>query len=47
MVFYLHGDDFGVKYWRKSDANYLFNTIGKTFRYTVEIEGKNYNGLTL
>ena len=40
-------DDFGIKYWSKSDAEHLCNAIGKSFRYIVDYEGKNYCGLTL
>ena len=40
-------DDFGIKYWSKEDANHLCNVIGANFRFTVDMEGKNYCGLTL
>ena len=40
-------DDFGVKYWSKSDADHLCNAITANFRYTVDKEGTNYCGLTL
>jgi len=40
-------DDFGIKYWSKEDADHLENALGKTFKYTVDREGKNYCGLTL
>jgi len=40
-------DDFKVKYWSKEDADHLYNAIGTNFRYAVNIEGKNYSGLTL
>ena len=40
-------DDFGIKYWSKSDAEHLFNAIRKNFRFTVDYEGNNYCGLTL
>ena len=47
MKFCLCVDDFGIKYWSKSDAEHLCNAIGKNFRCTVDHEGKNYCGLTL
>jgi len=40
-------DDFGVKYWSKEDADHLCNSLGKTFKYTTDYEGKHYCGLTL
>jgi hypothetical protein len=40
-------DDFGIKYWSKEDADHLCNVIGANFRYTVDLEGKNYCGLIL
>lgn len=39
--------DFGVKYWSKSDADHLCNSVRANFRYAVDKEGKNYCGLTL
>ena len=39
-------DDFGVKYWSKDDWDHLCNSLGKTFKYTTDLEGKNYCGLT-
>lgn len=40
-------DDFGVKYWSKSDADHLCNAVGATFRYTVDMTGSHYCGLEL
>ena len=40
-------DDFGVKYWSKSDADHLCNAVGRNYKYTVDMEGKNYCGLIL
>jgi len=40
-------DDFGVKYWSKEDADHLCHAIGSHFKYTVDIEGKNYCSLSL
>ena len=40
-------DDFGIKFWDKSDADHLCNAVGANFRYTVDKEGSNYCGLTL
>ena len=39
-------DDFGIKYWSKDDRDHLLNSIGHTFKYTTDLEGKNYCGLT-
>ena len=46
-IFCLCVDDFGVKHWSKQDAQHLCNAVGANFRYTVDIEGNNYCGLTL
>ena len=40
-------DDFGVKYWSKSDADHLCNAVGANFQYTTDMEGKNYCGLLI
>ena len=40
-------DDFGVKYWSKEDKDHLYNSLGKTFKYTTYYKGKNYFGLRL
>ena len=46
-IFCLCVDDFGVKCWSKQDAQHLCNAVGANFRYTVDMEGSNYCGLTL
>ena len=40
-------EDFGVKHCSKEDKDHLWNSLGKTFKYTTDYEGKNYCGLTL
>ena len=47
IKFCLCVDNFGIKYQSKSDTEYLFNAIGKNFRFTVDYEGNNYCSLTL
>ena len=36
-----------MKVWSKEDADHLCNAIGDNFRCTVDMEGKNYCGLTI
>ena len=36
-----------MKYWSKKDTNYLYNAIGTNFRFTVDIERKDYYRLSL
>ena len=36
-----------MKYWSKKDTNYLYNAIGTNFRFTVDIERKDYYILSL
>lgn len=40
-------DYFGVKFWSKEDKEHLCTSLGKTFKYTTDFEGKNYCGLRL
>ena len=40
-------DDFGIKYWSKKDAKHSYNALGANYCYTVDLEGKNYYGLSL
>ena len=40
-------DDFGIKYYSKSDAQHLLDSIGKNYKYTTDWTGRNYCGLTL
>ena len=40
-------DDFRVKYWSKEDKDHMYNSLGKTFKYTTDYEGNNYCGLRL
>ena len=47
IVFCLCIDDFRIKYQSKLDTDYLYNSVGANFRYTVDKEEKNYYNLTL
>ena len=38
-------DNFGVKYFSKSDAQHLLDSLRKHYKYTTDWEGKNYCGL--
>ena len=40
-------DDFGVKYFKKEDAEHLLNAIGSKYNYTVDWGGTNYCGLNI
>ena len=44
---FLSVDDFGIKYSNKQDAQHLLDTIGQTYKYIIDWEGKNYCGLAL
>eukprot|EP00957_Ditylum_brightwellii_P066660 5058955-Ditylum_brightwellii.AAC.1 len=44
-VFALCVDNFGVKYFYKSDAEHLTNTLEKYYIISVDSEVKNYCGL--
>ena len=39
-------DDFGIKYFSKADAEHLFESLGKHYKYTTDWDGQNYCGLT-
>ena len=41
-IFCLCVDDFGVKYFNTKDAQYLLDTIGQHYKYTVDWTGKNF-----
>jgi hypothetical protein len=47
IVFTLCVDDFGIKYTSCDDLEHLLSTIRKYFKCSVDMEGKNYLGLTL
>ena len=40
-------NDFGIKYYTKSDAMHLLNVIRSHYKYTVDWYGRNYCGLSL
>ena len=46
IKFCLCVDDFGIKYFSKTDINHLINAIAEHYKYTVDWEGSNYCGLT-
>ena len=46
-VFCLCVDDFGIKYFNKSDADHLLSSLQEHYKISVDWEGKNYCGLTL
>ena len=47
ISFTLCVDDFGIKYTRKQDIDYLINTIQQHYKVTIDWTGSNYLGLTL
>ena len=46
-VFCLCKDDFGVKYYRKNNLNYLVNVLLKNNEISTDHSGTNYCGLML
>ena len=34
-------NDFGFKYYNKSDAQHLIDTLGKHYKYSVDCSGEN------
>ena len=46
-IFCLCVDDFGVKYFQKSDINHLISSLQKYYKLSTDFSGKNYCGLTL
>ena len=46
-TFTLSVDDFGIKYFKKSDADHLFQALGEKYSLTVDWTGSNYLRLTL
>ena len=47
ISFTLCVDDFGIKYTRKEDIEFLISTIEKDYKLTIDWTGSNYLGLTL
>ena len=47
ISFTLCVDDFGIKYTRKQDMEYLIDTIQQHYKVTIDWTGSNYLGLTL
>ena len=45
--FCLYVDSFGVKYFFDTDADYILNTLEKYYKISMDLEGKNYCGLTI
>ena len=46
-MFSLCAGDFVLKVWSKEDAEYLCDAVGSNFRHTIDMEVKNYCGLTI
>ena len=46
LYFALCVDDFGIKYFGKDDMQHLIKTLQDHYVITIDIEGKNYCGLT-
>ena len=40
-------DDFGIKYFKKSDADHLLKALGKKYALTIDWTGTSYLGLTI
>jgi len=40
-------DDFGIKYFCKDDLNHLLDTLRKYYKISVDMDGKNYCGLSI
>ncbi len=46
-IFCLCVDDFGVKFFQKSDINHLITSLQKYYKISTDFSGKNYCGLTM
>ena len=46
-IFCLCVDDFGVKYFCKSELNHLINSLLKNYKISTDYSGNNYCGLTI
>jgi hypothetical protein len=40
-------DDFGIKYTKIEDAEYLFSALRAKYKITVDWEGRKYLGITI
>ena len=47
IMFTLAVDDFGIKYFKREDAQHLFNALQENYTITTDWTGKNYCGLTI
>ena len=45
--FYLCIDKFGIKYFNKNNCDHLLNSLQKHYKISINLDGKNYLGLTL
>ena len=39
-------NDFGIKYYSKEDADHLLDCLQEKYKYTTDMQGKNYGGFT-
>ena len=39
-------DDFGLKFYSRTDAEHFLKALGTNYKYTVDWSGTNYCGLT-
>ena len=46
-TFTLMVDDFGIKYFNKSDADHIFQALGQNYSLTIDSTGTSYLGLTI
>ena len=46
-TFCLYVDDFGVKFFNKSDADHLLSSLQQNYEYTVDWSGEIFCGLTI
>src|SRR5688572_8702580 len=46
-TFTLAVDDFGIKFFKKSDADHLLNALRNKYSITVDWTGTSYLGLTI
>ena len=45
--FSLYVDDFGIKYYSKTDAEHLLTSLQKHYKITTDWTGTNYLGFTI
>ena len=46
-IFCLCVDDFGIKYFSKSELNHLINALQTNYKISMDFSGRNYCGLTI